>query len=85
MESESFQVLSRVFFIGCFIGVKRTLLWGTMRLLQEQSVIVAQLRFNEGQVRVIRVSKGFCRGGVRGQVRHAVKTCKAVIEDRERL
>lgn len=36
-------------------------------------------------VRVIGVSKGFCRGGVRGQVRHAVGTCKAVLEDKEEV
>ena len=34
-------------------------------------------------MRVMRVSKGFCGGGVRGQVRHAVGTCKADLEDRE--
>lgn len=36
-------------------------------------------------MRVIRVSKGFCGGGVRGQVRHAVETSKAVLEDREKV
>lgn len=47
--------------------------------------MAAQLQFQGGQARVIRVSKGFCGGSVRGQVRQAVGTCKAVLEDREEV
>lgn len=48
-------------------------------------MIVDQLRFQRGQVRVIRVTKRFWGNSGRGQERHISGVCKTVIEDREKV
>lgn len=57
----------------------------TMKVLQEQSVIVDQLKFQGGHMRVIRGIKGFGGNSGRGQKRHILGVCKAVVEDREKV
>ena len=56
-----------------------------MKVLIRTKCGSGSVEVQEGQVRVIRVSKGFCGDSGRGDVRHAVGSCKAVTEGRKEL
>ena len=64
---------------------KEKVSWGTMRVLIGTKCASGSVEVQGGQVRVIRVSKGFCRDNGRSQERRTVEISKAVIEDREEL